>query len=181
MNLKAEAESMSPHFCCRRLVSGAFNLGFMGSTCSTLPVGSERAMLTISARSLCSRSAAGAGEKRRNLKPKLESGSSYFSFKRLLPGAFNTGFDTGNMHRPTGGLPPRVAASMSGAAASRSVNSAATVAIDSTSIVLSSSVVPGGAAVGQGLTLVHVRAQLEELQDTFMSYVGSYGGQQSSS
>jgi hypothetical protein len=70
---------------------------------------------------------------------------------------------------------------MSGAAASRSVNSAATVAIDSTSIVLSSSVVPGGAAVGQGLTLVHVRAQLEELQDTFMSYVGSYGGQQSSS
>jgi hypothetical protein len=33
----------------------------------------------------------------------------------------------------------------------------------------------------QGLTLVHVRAQLEQLQDTFMSYFGSYGGQRSSS
>jgi tRNA U34 5-carboxymethylaminomethyl modifying enzyme MnmG/GidA len=28
---------------------------------------------------------------------------------------------------------------------------------------------PLGRAAGQGLTLVHVRAQLEQLQDTFMS------------
>ena len=34
---------------------------------------------------------------------------------------------------------------------------------------------------GQGLTLVHVRAQLEPLQDTFVSQFGSYGGQRSSS
>jgi len=33
----------------------------------------------------------------------------------------------------------------------------------------------------QGLTLVHVRAQLEQLQDTFMSQVGFHGGQKSSS
>jgi len=33
----------------------------------------------------------------------------------------------------------------------------------------------------QGLTLVDVRAQLEQLQDTFMSSVGLYGGQNSSS
>ena len=33
----------------------------------------------------------------------------------------------------------------------------------------------------QGLTLVHVRAQLEQLQDTFMTYCGSYGGRKSSS
>ena len=31
-------------------------------------------------------------------------------------------------------------------------------------------------AVKQGLTLVHVRAQLEQLQDTFMRYVGLCGG-----
>jgi hypothetical protein len=36
-------------------------------------------------------------------------------------------------------------------------------------------------ALEQGLTLVHIRAQLEQLQDTFMSQVGSYGGQKSSS
>ena len=34
-------------------------------------------------------------------------------------------------------------------------------------------------SVHQGLTLVDVRAQLEQLQDTFM--VGLYGGQKSSS
>ena len=33
----------------------------------------------------------------------------------------------------------------------------------------------------QGLTLVHVRAQLEQLQYTFMSSVGLHGGQKSSS
>jgi hypothetical protein len=33
----------------------------------------------------------------------------------------------------------------------------------------------------QGLTLVHVRAQLEQLQDTVMMCVGLYGGQKSSS
>ena len=38
-----------------------------------------------------------------------------------------------------------------------------------------------GAAMRQGLTLVHVRAQLKQLQDTFMSKVGLYGGQRSSS
>ena len=36
-------------------------------------------------------------------------------------------------------------------------------------------------AASQGLTLVHVRAQLEQLQATFMSSVGLSGGQQSSS
>ena len=36
-------------------------------------------------------------------------------------------------------------------------------------------------AAQQGLTLVHVRAQLEQLQDTFMNYFGLYGGQRSSS
>jgi len=34
---------------------------------------------------------------------------------------------------------------------------------------------------GQGLTLVHVRAQLEQLQGTFLNYLGLYGGQRSSS
>ena len=33
----------------------------------------------------------------------------------------------------------------------------------------------------QGLTLVHIRAQLEQLQDTFMSQVWFNGGQKSSS
>jgi hypothetical protein len=33
----------------------------------------------------------------------------------------------------------------------------------------------------QGLTLVHVRAQLEQFQDTLMSQVGLYGDQKSSS
>jgi len=37
------------------------------------------------------------------------------------------------------------------------------------------------AAQVQGLTLVHVRVQLEQLQDTLMSYVGLYGGQKSPS
>jgi len=36
-------------------------------------------------------------------------------------------------------------------------------------------------AYGQGRTLVHVRAQLEQLQDTFMSKVGLYDGHKSSS
>jgi len=36
------------------------------------------------------------------------------------------------------------------------------------------------ASHGRGLTLVHVRAQLEQLQDTFMSESGSYGGQKRS-
>ena len=35
-------------------------------------------------------------------------------------------------------------------------------------------------AGGQGLALVHVRAQLEQLQDILMSKVGLYGGQKSS-
>ena len=35
-------------------------------------------------------------------------------------------------------------------------------------------------AVKQGLTLVHIRAQLEQLQDTFTSRVGLYVGQKSS-
>ena len=35
-------------------------------------------------------------------------------------------------------------------------------------------------ASGQGLTLVNVRAQLELLQDTFMTYFGLYGGRKSS-
>jgi hypothetical protein len=35
-------------------------------------------------------------------------------------------------------------------------------------------------AVTQGLTFVHVRAQLEQLQDTFMGSVGLHGGQESS-
>jgi hypothetical protein len=39
---------------------------------------------------------------------------------------------------------------------------------------------PGGQH-GQGLTLVHVRAQFEQLQDTFMSEVGLHGGRKSSS
>jgi hypothetical protein len=38
-----------------------------------------------------------------------------------------------------------------------------------------------GQAARQGLTIVHVRAQLEQLQDTFMSQVGLHGGQKSSS
>jgi len=33
----------------------------------------------------------------------------------------------------------------------------------------------------QGLTLVHVRAQLQQLQDTFTSQIELYGGQKSSS
>jgi hypothetical protein len=33
----------------------------------------------------------------------------------------------------------------------------------------------------RGLTLVGVRAQLEQLPDTFMSYFGFWGGQKSSS
>ena len=33
----------------------------------------------------------------------------------------------------------------------------------------------------QGLTLVHIRAQLEQLKDTFMSEAGLHGGQKSSS
>ena len=39
---------------------------------------------------------------------------------------------------------------------------------------------PGGQH-GQGLTHVHVRAQFEQLQDTFMSEVGLHGGRKSSS
>jgi hypothetical protein len=41
----------------------------------------------------------------------------------------------------------------------------------------------GGARVTprQGLTLVHVIAQLEQLQDTFLRQVGLHGGQKSSS
>jgi len=35
---------------------------------------------------------------------------------------------------------------------------------------------PGKESVKQGRTLVHVTAQLEQLPDTFMSYVGLYGG-----
>jgi len=45
----------------------------------------------------------------------------------------------------------------------------------------SSSFARKGAGVRQGLTLVHIRAQLEQLQDTFMNYVGLYSGQKSSS
>jgi hypothetical protein len=37
------------------------------------------------------------------------------------------------------------------------------------------------AAAEHGLTLVHVKAELEQLQDTFMSEVGLYGGQKRSS
>jgi len=35
------------------------------------------------------------------LKAKFESGSSYFSFKRTAPGAFNAGSHRVNLHRPT--------------------------------------------------------------------------------
>ena len=35
------------------------------------------------------------------LKAKFEGGSSYYSFKRLVPGTFNAGIDTDNLHRPT--------------------------------------------------------------------------------
>jgi len=35
-------------------------------------------------------------------------------------------------------------------------------------------------AQGQGLTLVHFGAQLEQFQDSFMSEVGSHGGQKGS-
>jgi len=42
---------------------------------------------------------------------------------------------------------------------------------------------PAGVEEGQrqGFTLVHVRAQLQQLQDTCMSHVGLHGGQKSSS
>jgi len=36
-----------------------------------------------------------------NLKPKLETGSSCFSFKRLVPVAFQLGLHRFNLHRPT--------------------------------------------------------------------------------
>jgi hypothetical protein len=36
-----------------------------------------------------------------NSKAKFESGSSYCSLKRSVSGAFNTGFDWVNPHRPT--------------------------------------------------------------------------------
>jgi hypothetical protein len=36
-----------------------------------------------------------------NLKAKFEGGSSYYSFKRFVPGAINAGFDSVNPHRPT--------------------------------------------------------------------------------
>jgi len=32
---------------------------------------------------------------------KFESSLPYFSFKSLIPGAFNVGFDRVNLHRPT--------------------------------------------------------------------------------
>jgi len=40
---------------------------------------------------------------------------------------------------------------------------------------------PAASSSHQGLTLVHLRAQLEQLQNTLMSSVGVYGGQKSSS
>jgi hypothetical protein len=40
---------------------------------------------------------------------------------------------------------------------------------------------PGELPGDQGLTLVHVRAQLERLQDTFMGEAGLHGGQNNSS
>jgi hypothetical protein len=43
-----------------------------------------------------------------NLKPKLESGSSHFSFNTLNFRRFQGGFDRVNAHRPT--MPPAAAA-----------------------------------------------------------------------
>jgi len=43
------------------------------------------------------------------------------------------------------------------------------------------SLASGSSTATQGLTLVHGRAQLEQLQDTLISSVGSYGGKKSSS
>jgi hypothetical protein len=74
-----------------------------------------------------------------------EGSLSYVSFKRLRPGAINTGF---NLHRPT-----------QGGHGARRVQR-----------VVYPRVVDGVDDAGrQGLTLVHNRAQLEQLQDTFMS------------
>ena len=37
LNLKAKSATRSLHISCKRLVSGAFNLGLIGSTCTALP------------------------------------------------------------------------------------------------------------------------------------------------
>jgi len=37
LNLKAKFESSTSHFSFKRLLPGAFNLGFIGSNCTALP------------------------------------------------------------------------------------------------------------------------------------------------
>ena len=87
--------------------------------------------------------AAGLERRKLNLKAKHESSSSHFPFKSLVPGAFNMGFIASTCTALPGGMTLR-----------------------STSPMRSASVLY---ACAQGLTLVHVRAPLEQLQDTFMS------------
>jgi len=37
LNLKAKFEGGSSYYSCKRVVPGAFNMGFIGSTCAALP------------------------------------------------------------------------------------------------------------------------------------------------
>jgi hypothetical protein len=55
----------------------------------------------------------------------------------------------------------------------------ATPAAAAATTVADVDVSPVFSAAAQGLTLVHVRAQLKQLQDTFMSELGLYGGESS--
>jgi hypothetical protein len=78
LNLKAKLESSLQCFSFNRLVPDAFNVGLIGSTCTAIPSAAARAAARVERRKL-------------NLKAKIESGLSYFTFKSLIPGAFNVG------------------------------------------------------------------------------------------
>jgi hypothetical protein len=82
LNLKAKFEGDSSYYSFKRSVPGSFNMGFIGSTGTALP---SSAMVKATA----SWSLDVAAQAEFGAKP--ESSLTHFSFKRLVPGAFNVG------------------------------------------------------------------------------------------
>ena len=112
--------------------------------CKPLPQMKSRIFSSISSATCglnLARSLPSVKRRNLNLKPKLESSSSYFSCQALSSRRFQRGFDRVNLHRPTFMM---------------------TIEWSTSSLMMESTSLPWNpTSVNQGLTLVHFSAQLE--------------------
>jgi hypothetical protein len=81
VEIESKFESTLSLFSFKRLVPGAFTVGLIGSNCTATP---WRCHPTP-----CTGAAARVKRRKLKLKAKFEGGSSYYSFKRSVPGAVN--------------------------------------------------------------------------------------------